>query len=127
MISDISLRAVLVCNLAFRDEHRKWSVIGIFDRMMPPALPVQCEPFIYVRLADVTRGGELSIVVRTPSGSILTNAHSAFPPAPQPRMDADIALPMQLRVQDVGTYTIDVEVNGERIGGAKFTVELQGR
>lgn len=125
MASDVSLRAVLVCNLAFRDEFKKWNVIGIFDRMHPPALPVQGELWIYVRLADITTGGELSIVIRSPSGSIITSGHAPFPPAPNQRIDGDMALPFGLQIREPGFYTVDVEVNGERIGGTKFEVVMR--
>jgi hypothetical protein len=119
------LRALLVCDLAFRDARtHSWSVIGVHDRIVLRELPATHSPcVVYWSLADFSGNATVMVTLRDDAGSVVQAARALIPAIPGNALE--FAFPLSAIVfQRAGDHTIELQVGEEVLAVRSLRVQL---
>ena len=111
---------VFLCDYAYVDAAGKASIIGIFENVSSPTLPLQL-PQLYVALGLKLAPGDnlqLSATLSSPSGIELSriNPQSVVIPDDAPVMKGVITLGFyQVRFSETGEHHVEILMNGNSV------------
>ncbi len=119
MASTPKVKAFLICDQVIVDKDGKHSVIGIFQQIHAPQLPVYHPRFgIYIRLGDMNGSYDLSIRFIEPKNErVLAEAqlHGIEHKRPLKDFESGVNLP-GIEIPHEGTFEIHLIVNNQLIG-----------
>jgi hypothetical protein len=118
------LRALLVCDLAFRDARTgSWSCIGIHDRVLLRALPSTHSPcVVFWSLADFRGDATVMVTLRDDDGGVLSAARATIPALPGNALEYAFPLPA-ISFTRSGDHTIELQVGEQVLGVRSLRVE----
>lgn len=125
-MSEVSMRALLLAEAVMRDATGRAHVMGIFSKQFSTSVPAPFRAMMYLRMADVVRGGVLRAVVTAPGPdgtAVWATPSGRFPAAVDPTEDVEVMFAVAFEAPRYGTYWAEVYVDNERIGGTKFEVK----
>lgn len=124
MKTNISLALLAVCELAQVTQDGKLSLLGIFSRLMARRVPMRIPRFYMVGMltgAPLTES-KVSFQIIGPSSQ---NAIQEFQAKVRLGFDGKANVLNELTnttLTDFGTYTVILNINGQRLGATEFVV-----
>lgn len=120
----VELRALLVCDLAFRDARNgSWNIIGMHDRILLRELPATHSPVVvYWSLANFSGDAMVMVTLRDDNGSVVQAARAMIPAIPGNALEYAFPLPA-VPFQRAGDHTIELQVGEQVIAVRSLRVE----
>jgi hypothetical protein len=122
-MSEPTLKDLLLCDLAFRDERRRFCLVGIYTRNIVEVLPAASSPgCIYWRVVDVALDGTISLQFETPGGLVLwTSGPIHWKGSERGELQGAVIMPPTM-LQALGKYRIAAYIGEERLGDTVLEV-----
>lgn len=95
----------------------KWSIIGVFDRIMAPAFPVFHPIAVYLKLGDAQGRYQIKIELRDSSDRRIAMIEGSPIDAPGPALEVGFRAP-PIPLEKPGSYQFQLFVNGEFLASA---------
>lgn len=125
------VQAFLLCDEASRDpKSSKYRITGVFDMIAVQALPAEhrsMEAYVRIRLPAGMDEAQLRFVVVTPSGvRSETEAQVSWPKVSSRIIEGSFRL-RKFPITEMGTYVLELLVNGEPAAEYPFGIVESGR
>jgi hypothetical protein len=122
------LLALLLCKRVERDDLGVHDIIGVLDRSIVPAFPVDLTVPVYVKYTGAGDGHILAVRVRAAEGGRdlvrVTSDPIAATPAGVPYW---YEIPVTVPVPQAGWYRVEVLIDGDVLGWTPLVVEALPR
>jgi Family of unknown function (DUF6941) len=120
----VELRALLCCDLAFRDARNgSWNVIGVHDRVLLRELPASHSPLVvYWSLANFDGSAMVMVTLRDDTGSVVQAARAMIPAISGNALEYAFPLPA-VPFRRAGDHTIELQVGEQVIAVRSLRVE----
>src|SRR5579864_7911074 len=122
------MRMGVLCDHALISQDGKLSLIGIFDRIMVPGLPIQHPRFFVVAVFDMAPGNhKVRVELLDPTGHNVLQEQGVEIPVSVPGIGQSGNLLAELNMLPLdfaGRYDFNLYVGEDRVGTISLTVEV---
>jgi len=124
-MSEPVIKALLLCDYAFRDENRKACLTGIFAKFGLPSVPTKLpDKFVYARIVDAPPAGQVIFTIENAAGvCVWSSGPQIYEGCRDGVLDSMTVVP-GFMVFKPEIYRLAVVMNGDRLGELALPVDL---